>query len=78
MQGKVITYLVTITADGERAEWTVQRNWDSNKWNQKTGRASGNKEETKLLNQYLDAIQANIHDVQKEYALRNEPVTASQ
>jgi hypothetical protein len=30
------------------------------------------------LNQYLDAIQANIFQVQKEYALRNEPVTATQ
>ena len=40
------------------------------------GRAIGTKEETKILNAYLDAIQCNIFAVQKEFALRNEPVTS--
>lgn len=31
-----------------------------------------------MLNQYLDTIQGNIFTIQKEYALRNEPVTANQ
>jgi site-specific recombinase XerD len=75
---KFLPIYVRVTIDGERAEWTVQRNWDSTKWNQQNGRASGNKEEAKSLNQYLDAVQSNIHEVQREYALRNEPVTASQ
>jgi hypothetical protein len=28
------------------------------------------------LNQYLDTIQSNIYNVQREYALRKEPITA--
>ncbi len=48
------------------------------KWNQKLGRATGTKEEVRILNAYLDAIQGNIFSIQKEYVLRNEPVTADQ
>jgi site-specific recombinase XerD len=69
---------VRVTTNGERGEWTCQRNWDPAKWNQQTGRANGNKDDARSLNQYLDAIQANIFEIQKEYALRNEPVTAKQ
>lgn len=75
---KSLPIYVRLTINGERAEWTCQRNWDSTKWNQQTGRAIGSKDDAKCLNQYLDAIQANIFGVQKEYTLRNEPVTATQ
>ena len=75
---KSLPIYVRVTINGERVEWTCQRNCDPAKWNQQTGRATGNKDETKCLNQYLDVIQANIFQIQKEYALRNEPVTVSQ
>ena len=66
------------TSNKERIEWRCQRNCDPNKWNRQSGRATGNKEAVKELNKYLDATQANIFEVQKEYALRSEPVTAIQ
>jgi hypothetical protein len=44
----------------------------------KLGRATGNKEEIKILNAFLDAIQGNIFAIQKEYALRNETLAAQQ
>lgn len=75
---KSLPIYVRVTTNGERAEWTCQRHCDPAKWNQQTGRANGNSEDARSLNQYLDAIQANIFAVQKEYALRNEPVTATQ
>jgi len=75
---KSLPIYVRVTISGERAEWSSQRHCDQSRWNQQIGRASGNKEDAKILNQYLDAIQANIYQVQKEYTLRNEPVTASQ
>jgi site-specific recombinase XerD len=75
---KSLPIYVRVTINGERAEWTSQRHCDPGIWNQQTGRVSGKKEETKSLNQYLDAIQTNIFQVHKEYALRNEPVTATQ
>jgi integrase len=55
-----------VTTNGERVEWSVQRNCESSKWNQKTGRTSSTKEEAKALNQYLDIIQGNIYQVQRE------------
>ena len=75
---KSLPIYVRLTINGERAEWTCQRNCDPVRWNQQSGRAIGNKDETKSLNQHLDAIQANIFQVQKEYTLRNESVAAAQ
>jgi hypothetical protein len=62
---KSLPIYVRVTTNGERVEWTCQRNCHQVKWNQQTGRAIGNKDETKSLNQYLDAILANIFQVQK-------------
>lgn len=73
---KSLPIYVRITIEGKRAEWTCQRKCNNNIWNQQSGRAIGNKDEIKMLNQYLDIIQGNIFAVQKDYALRNEPVTA--
>lgn len=74
---KSLPIYVRVTVDGERAEWSVQRNCEpSPKWNQTIGRATGTKEDVKILNAYLDAIQGNIFSIQKECALRNEPITA--
>jgi len=69
---------VRVTINGERVEWSIQRKCEVKKWDQKIGRASGTREETKNLNGFLDTIQANIFQVQREYALRNEPLRAEQ
>src|SRR3954451_6341043 len=73
---KTLPIYVRITIDGQRAEWSVQRKCDAIKWDQRAGRAIGSKEDIKALNSYLDAVQATIHSIQKEYMLRNEPLTA--
>ena len=76
---KSLPIYVRITINGKRAEWSVQRSCESgSKWNQAVGRATGNKEEVKNLNAYLDAIQGNIFAIQKEYTLRNELFSAEQ
>ena len=69
---------VRVTINGKRSEWSIQRSIEPAKWNQQVRRASGSKEEVKILNQYLDAIQGNIYQVQKDNAMRNEIVTAIQ
>ena len=64
---KSLPIYVRVTIDGKLAEWTVQRNCAAGlRWNQKLGRASGTKEEVKVLNGYLDAIQSNIFAIQRE------------
>ena len=67
---------VRITVDKKRAEWSVQRYIEPGiKWNQKTGRASGTKEEVKVLNAFLDAIYSKIFAIQRGAAIRNELLT---
>jgi hypothetical protein len=61
---------VPITIDGKRAECSIQRNCEPSKWN----RRNGSKNESIQLNAYLDAIHGKIFTIQKEYALRNEPI----
>ena len=51
---KSLPIYVRVTVDGKRAEWSVQRSCNQGTWNQAMGRASGTKEEVKILNAYLD------------------------
>lgn len=45
-----------ITVDGIRKETSTKRKWDVNRWDAKTERASGNKEDARVLNHFLDAM----------------------
>ena len=70
---------VRIKVDGTAVEWSVQRRLEAGmKWNQRLGRVTGTKEESRILNSYLDAIQGNIFTIQKECALRNESLSAEE
>ena len=62
---KSLPIYVRVTINGERVKWTCQRKCDPVKWNQQTGRVIGTKDDVKGLNQHLDAIQANIFQVQR-------------
>jgi site-specific recombinase XerD len=67
---------VRITIDGRRAEWSVQRSCERSRWNQVAGKMSGTKQEAIELNAFLDAVRTSIFDLQKEYTLKNLPLTA--
>ena len=62
---KSLPIYVRVIINKERVEWTCQRKCDPVKWNQQTGRVIGTKDDVKGLNQHLDAIQANIFQVQR-------------
>jgi site-specific recombinase XerD len=66
---------VRITIDGSRVEWSVQRKCERAKWNQAAGKMSGTKGDAVQLNQYLDTIRTRIFELQKEYMLKNIPLT---
>ena len=54
-KGNSFPIYVRVTIDGKRVEWSVQRSCEPElKWNQSIGRATGNREEVKILNAYLD------------------------
>jgi hypothetical protein len=76
---KPLPLYVRVKVDDTAAEWSVQRRLDTgSKWNQKLGRVTGTKEESRTLNSYLDAIQGNIFNIQRECALRNECTSADE
>jgi len=49
-----------ITVDGKRAEMSVGRECESEKWNSSAGRAIGTKQEVRTLNSYLDSLQSKM------------------
>jgi len=49
-----------ITVDGKRAEMSVGRDCESEKWNSSSGRAIGTKEDARILNNYLDSLQSKM------------------
>ena len=65
-----------ISVDGERSTVTVNRSIAESKWNSGAGKAKGNKEEIKELNDYLETVKRSIHDHQRDLLDRNKPITA--
>lgn len=60
------TIYLRITMDGVRTEISTQRQCDPRKWISQAGRSNGKAEETRTLNNYLDAVQHRIYDIHKE------------
>ena len=76
---KALPIYVRVKVDGTTAEWGVQRRLEQGmKWNQKLRRVTGTKEESRILNDYLDAIQGNIFTIQKDCMVRNERITSEE
>jgi len=65
-----------ITINGKRAEISIKRYIDPNKWDNKANKAKGNKPEIKKLNSYLDIVKNKIYDHHREMVDRNEFITA--
>ncbi|EOR96710.1 tyrosine type site-specific recombinase [Arcticibacter svalbardensis MN12-7] len=65
-----------ITVDGVPKDLSVKRSWLPSRWNSKANRASGNKEDAKALNEYLDILQNKAYDARKHLIDRGKVVTA--
>ncbi len=65
-----------ITIEGEQKEWSVGRKCSPDKWNQKSGRAIGNKESIKHLNYYLDEVQSKAYEAKRILIERGTPLTS--
>ena len=73
--GEMPVYL-RITVDGQRAELAVSRKCDPERWDVKTGRATGTKAEARTLNAYLDSIQNKIYELHRQMSDADLTVTA--
>jgi site-specific recombinase XerD len=64
-----------ITVEGLRAELSVYRQCNPEKWNQHSGRMIGNGEEAKEMNAFLTNYQLKVFEAHREILVSNLPVT---
>lgn len=75
VRGPIPIYL-RITVDGDEKEMSVKRLWEPSRWNAHANRATGTKEDTRSLNEYLDVVQNKAYDARKDMISRGEVITA--
>jgi integrase len=66
---KKVTYrtiYLRVTVDGISKEISTMMRWELDRWNQKTERASGSKEDARSLNYFLDSIVLSITKLRTE------------
>jgi hypothetical protein len=74
--GENLPIYLRLTIDGERTEFTTQREIDPAKWNSKKGRAiATKKEETRQLNSFLETMQAQIYEAQRALLNKGKEIT---
>ncbi len=75
VKGPLPIYL-RITTNGERFEISTKRECEPEKWNSVTGRKNGTREDARVLNSYLDAMQLKVYDIQKQMLEANIDLSA--
>ncbi|WP_317129566.1 site-specific integrase [Flavobacterium zepuense] len=65
-----------VTVDGLPKETSTKRKWDVTRWDQKTERATGNKEDARMLNLFLDAIEMKLNQYKSDLLYNERSVTA--
>ncbi|MBF00820.1 site-specific integrase [Flavobacterium coralii] len=64
-----------ITVDGIPKETSTKRKWEVDRWSQRTERATGSREDAKVLNFFLDALYMKIQQFKSELMLTGHPIT---
>ncbi|WPU92502.1 site-specific integrase [Mucilaginibacter sabulilitoris] len=75
-QGNILPIYLRITVDGVPKEMSVKRFWDLSRWNVRASRATGNREDARGLNDYLDVLQNNAYAARTQLIDRGKIVTA--
>jgi len=75
--GSMPVYL-RITADGLLKEISLGRQWEPARWNAKSGKAIGSKEDTKKLNEFIDTVRSKVYNARLQLIEKNEAVTADE
>src|ERR1700738_2172149 len=74
VNGSVPIYL-RVTIGGQRFESNTGRDISPSKWSKNLGKAIGNSEEVKQLNQYLETLQHKAYSYQQQIVLEGKEVT---
>ena len=75
-ESKIRNVYLRITIDGIRKEASTKRKWESSRWDQKSERAIGTKEDAKSLNFFLDALTLKINEIKTEMMYSGRIITA--
>lgn len=65
-----------ITVDGKPREVSTNESWDIKRWNQKTERAIGTKEDARVVNAFLDLLAAKVVKYKTELLSAGRAITA--
>ena len=65
-----------ITVDGVPKETSTKRKWEVDRWSQRTERATGSREDAKVLNFFLDALHMKVQQFKSELLLAGHSITA--
>jgi len=65
-----------ITVDGISKEVSLKRTWSADRWDQASGKATGTKEDAKILNVYLDTLRNEVYGAKAVLLEKKKPVTA--
>lgn len=64
-----------ITINGIAKEFSTKRTWFKDRWDQNANRAIGNKEDTKTLNNYLDALVSKVYEAKRELITSGDDIS---
>ncbi|MCJ7465907.1 MAG: site-specific integrase [Maribacter sp.] len=73
--GKAPIYL-RITINSKRAEFSIQRKIEPEKWCSVKGRVKGSNPKVQGLNHYIDALETKAYDIHSKLVLKKKPFTA--
>lgn len=73
---KIRSLYLRVTIDGIPKETSTKRKWDVSRWDQKTERAIGTKEDARSVNYYLQSLTRQINNYKTELFNKNIPITA--
>ncbi|WP_336960151.1 Arm DNA-binding domain-containing protein [Chryseobacterium contaminans] len=68
---------IRITVDGIPKKTSTKRQWDSTRWNQKTEKAIGTKEDARALNSFLETLTTKINNFKTELLNSDTPIHLS-
>lgn len=64
-----------ITVNGIAKEFSTKRTWFKDRWDQNANRATGNKEDSKTVNHFLDALVSKVYEAKRELIISGEDIT---
>ena len=64
-----------ITVDGNKVEITAKRTWQPDRWNHRSGRAEGTRDDARELNKGIDALVNQVHQARRLLIEENKDIT---